>query len=117
MKFIASLILMALLSFTACLYLPWWSIAVVCFIVSLLIRMRPGWAFLCGLLSLFILWGALIFWISSNNQHLLAHKLSQIIIKKDNPNLLIILSAVIGAIVGGTASLSGSLLRSVITKY
>ena len=111
MKFIVSLILMAVLSFAACLYLPWWSIAIVCFLVTALIPQRPGIAFLCGFLSLFILWAGLSFWISNNNAHVLAHKISVVILKKDDPNLLILVTGLIGAIVGGFAALTGSLLR------
>lgn len=111
MKFIVSLILMAILSFTACLYFPWWSIAIVCFIISALIPQRPGIAFLCGFISLFILWAGLSFWISNNNEHILAHKISVVFLKKDNPGLLIIVTGLIGAVVAGFASLTGSLLR------
>ena len=110
MKFITSLILMSLLSFAACLYFPWWSIAIVCFIIAALIHQSPGLAFLCGFLALFILWAGLSFWISNNNNHILAHKISLLILKKDNPYMLILLTGLIGAVVGGFAALAGSLL-------
>lgn len=112
MKFISSLILMAVLSFVSCLYFPWWSIAIVCFVVALLIRQRPGIAFLCGFLALFLLWAGLAYWISTNNGHVFAHKISQVILKKDSPGMLILLSGIIGALVAGFAALTGSLLRT-----
>ena len=111
MKFIASLILMAVLSFAACLYLPWWSIAVVAFIVAALIPQKPGKAFLTAFLALFLLWGGLSFWISNGNDHLLAHKMSMVILKMDNPYLLILTTALLGALVAGFAALAGSYLR------
>lgn len=111
MKFFISLLLMMLLSFTACLFMEWWSIAIACFIVAALIRQRPGIAFITGFLALFLLWGGLSYWISDNNNHLLAHKVSVIILKNDNPEMLILITATIGAIVGGFAALTGSLLR------
>jgi len=111
MKFTVSLILMALSSFAACLYLPWWSIAIVCFIIAALIRQRPGIAFLCGFISLFLLWAGLSFWISNNNDHVLAHKISVLILKKDSPEMLIIVTGLIGALVAGFEALTGSLLR------
>ena len=92
------------------IYFPWWSIAIVCFIIAALIRQGPGIAFLCGFLALFILWGGLSFWISNNNNHILAHKISLLILKKDNPYMLILLTGLIGAVVGGFAALAGSLL-------
>ena len=111
MKFITSLILTALLSFAACLYLPWWSIAIAAFIVAALIPQHPGKAFVTAFLALLLLWGGLSFWISNNNEHLLAHKVSVLILKMDNPFVLIFATALIGALVAGFAAMSGSFLR------
>ena len=55
MKFIAALIITALLSFIAGLYLPWWGIAIAAFIVALLVYQKAGMAFLSGFLGLFFL--------------------------------------------------------------
>jgi hypothetical protein len=112
MKFITSIILTALLSFAACLYLPWWSIAVVAFIVAVLIPQHVGKAFIAAFLAIFVLWAGLSFWLSFNNNHLLAHKVSILILKTDSPNLLIIATALIGALIAGFAALSGSFLRT-----
>ncbi len=111
MKFFISLILTILLSFAACLFLPWWSIAIAAFVVAVLIPQKPGKAFLTGFIALFLLWGGLSFWISNNNNHVLAHKVSQLILKMDNPIRLILATALIGAIVAGFAALAGSYLR------
>ena len=54
-KYIVSILLTALLSFVCGLYLPWWSIAVAAFAVSLLIRQRPLASFLSGFLGVFLL--------------------------------------------------------------
>jgi hypothetical protein len=108
MKFFISLILIAFLSFAACLYLPWWSIAVVAFLVVLFIPQSPGRAFLCGFLALAILWGGLSFWISNNNEHILAHRVSQLVLQADNPYLLIVVTALIGGLVAGLAALTAS---------
>ena len=111
MKFFISLILTILLSFAACLFFPWWSIAIAAFVVAALIPQKPGKAFLTGFIALFLLWGGLSFWISNNNDHILAHKVSQLILKMDNPYLLIFATALIGALVAGFAALAGSYLR------
>jgi hypothetical protein len=111
MKFFVSLLLTALLSFAACLYLPWWSIAIAAFIVAALIPQGAVKSFLTGFTALFLLWGALSFWISNNNEHLLAHKVSMVLLKMDNPWILIFATAIIGALVAGFGALSGSFLR------
>ena len=111
MKFIVSILLIALLSVAACLYLPWWSIAIVAFIVAASIPQKPWKSFLTGFISLFLLWGSLSWYISSNNDHLLANKISMIILKKDNPYSLILVTAMIGSLVAGFAALAGSYVR------
>lgn len=111
MKFFVSFILTALLSFAACLFLPWWSIALTAFAVAIVIPQKPVNAFLTGFSSLFLLWGGLSFWISNNNEHILAQKISVLILKMDNPYLLILATALIAALVAGFAALAGSFLR------
>ena len=111
MKLFISLILTVLLSFAACLFLPWWSIAIAAFVVAALIPQKPFKAFLTGFIALFLLWGGLSFWMSNNNDHILAHKVSQLILKMDNPYLLILATALIGAIVASFAALAGSYMR------
>ena len=111
MKFIVSIILIALLSFASCLYFPWWSIAIVAFIVAALIPQGAGMSFLTGCLALFLLWGILSFWISSSNEDVLAHKISLVFLKIDSPFLLMLATAFIGGIVAGFAAMTGSFLR------
>ncbi len=113
MKFIISFLLMVLLSFVACLYLPWWAISIVCFLVAALIRQRPFAAFSTGFISLFLLWGGLSFWISNNNNNLLAHKISLLILQVDNPMMLILITGFVGAIVGALSALTGSFFSGI----
>ncbi|HMG83060.1 MAG TPA: hypothetical protein VK559_08485 [Ferruginibacter sp.] len=111
MKFLISLIITAALSFAICLYCPWWSIAIIAFIVAVLIPQKPFVAFLSGFFALFIFWFVLTLYISNNNEHILAHKVSMIILKSDNPFALILITALIGALVAGFAALAGSFAR------
>ena len=116
MKFIIATVLIILLSFCACLYLPWWSIAIVAFIVAAIIPLRPYAAFIAGFIALLLLWGGLSWWISTGNNDILAHRVSLLILKNDSPFLLILLTAAIGAVVGGFAALTGSYVRPKIRK-
>ena len=111
MKFLISIILIILLSFCACLYFPWWSIGIVAFLVAALIRQTPLVSFFSGFTALFLLWGIISFWISSNNNDILAHRVSLLIFKADNTFLLILTTALIGALVGGLAALTASFIR------
>ena len=60
MKFLAALILTALLSFVAGLYLPWWGIAIAAFIAALIVYQKAGFAFLAAFSGLLLLWVALL---------------------------------------------------------
>lgn len=111
MKFIVSVLLIMLLSFVASLYLPWWIIAVVAFTVSSVIIQKPYVAFITGFTALLLLWGGLAWYISSANNHIMAHKVSVLVIQEDSPSVLVLLTACIGALLAGFASLSGSLMR------
>lgn len=116
MKFIASLFLISLLSFVSCIYFPWWSISIVSFAVGLLMPQKPLLSFLTAFLSIFILWFGLVFWISQQNGDILAHKVSLLIIKKDSPIALMLITACMGAFVAGFSALSGALLRKIPQK-
>lgn len=111
MKFFAAIIVIMILSFAACLLLPWWSIALAAFITILALPLKPLLSFLAGFISLFVLWLLLCLWISANNDHILAHRVSLLILKTDSPFLLIIFTALTGGIVAGLGALSASFLR------
>ena len=111
MKFFIAFFLIIILSITACLFLPWWSIALVAFGVAALIPQAPVRSFLCGFLALFLTWGLLSWYLSASNDHVLAHKISMVIISRDSPFLLILATALVGAIVGGFAALAGSFVH------
>ncbi len=111
MKFIISLVVTALLSFALCLFLPWWSIAIAAFAVAAAIPQTPFKAFAAAFLALLLLWGGLSFFFSSGNEHLLAGKMAMVILKVPNPFMLILATAIIGALVAGLAGLTGSFVR------
>ena len=112
MKLLVATILTALLSFVAGLYLPWWSIAIAAFVSVLLIPLRSSKAFLAGFLGVFILWFVLALWIDVKNQGILSRKVAEIFPLAGSSFLIILVTAIVGAVVGGFAALSGSYLRN-----
>lgn len=111
MKFVLTMLLTALLSFIAGLFLPWWSIAIIAFLAALLIQPRIGVGFLGGFTGIFLLWGALSFWIDTANESILSHKISQLFSLGGSSLLLILVTAFIGGLVGGFAAMAGSSIR------
>ena len=111
MKFLVSVLLIALLSFAACLYLPWWSVAVMAFLVTALIHQNNLLSFLSGFVAILLLWTIMAFAISSGNDNILAHRASSLIIAVDSPFLLALISGLIGSLTAGAAALAGSYVR------
>lgn len=112
MRLILATLLTATLSFLAGLYTPWWSIAIISFLVALLIKQRYGVAFLSGFLGIFLCWGILALWIDMKNNHVLSNKMAQLLPLGGSSILLILVTGLVGGLVGGFAAMSGSSLRS-----
>jgi hypothetical protein len=113
MRFLAATLLILLLSFIAGLFLPWWSIAIVAFLIALLIPQTIGKSFLAGFLGIFLLWGILALWIDVKNGSVLSQKISQLFSIGNVGFLLVLITALIGALVGGFAAMSGGSLRPI----
>ena len=112
MKILVAIILTALLSFVGGLYLPWWNIALAAFISVLLIPLAGGRAFLAGFAGVFLLWFLLAWWIDIKNQHILSRKIAEIFPLGGSSFAIILVTAFIGALVGGLAATSASFLRN-----
>lgn len=112
MKFLTATILTAILSFISGLFLPWWGIAIVAFLIAAIIHQKAGKAFFAGLLGVFILWAGLAWWIDMKNNGVLSHKIAGILPLGGNNILLILVTGLVGGLVGGFAALAGSSLRA-----
>jgi hypothetical protein len=111
LKFFVTVVLIALLAFICGLFLPWWSIAVAAFVVSVLIQQRPLAAFLAGFLGLFLLWGTMALVIDLSNSSILSTRVASLLSLQGSSTLLILVTALIGGLVGGGGALTAAFLR------
>ncbi len=111
MRLLLAVLLTALLSFIAGLYLPWWSIAPIAFLVALLLGLGVGRGFLAGFLGVFLLWAVLALWVDIKNNSVLSNKMAQLFPLGGSSILLILVTALVGALVGGFAAMAGGSLR------
>lgn len=105
-KFVTQVIIIALFAYMLEMFFPWWSIAIAAGFGGLFLRSDANfWAGFCGI---GILWlsAALVIDITSSGE--LADKVASIMYL--NETLLIIVTCLTGAIVGGLASYTGSLV-------
>lgn len=116
MKFFAAIAVIIVLGFSGCLILPWWSIALAGFIAVLAIPLKPLRSFFAGFIAMFLLWFLLSWWISSSNGHILAQKVSLLVLKVNSPFLLMAITAFIGGLTTGLGALAGSFLRGAFQK-
>ena len=116
MKFIISLLAIALLSFVAGLYFPWWSIAGVAFGVALSMPQRPWKNFVAGFLGVFLLWIGLTWWIDRANGGILSAKMAIILPVGGQVLYLHLLTALVGGLIGGLAALSGGYARALFSS-
>lgn len=108
MRFLLATLLTALLSFIAGLYFPWWSLAIIAFLVALAMQQYVGRSFLSGFLGIFLLWALVALWIDVKNEHILSQKIALIFPLGGSSVLLVLVTAFIGALVGGFAAMSGA---------
>lgn len=111
MRILLAILLTASLSFIAGKYFPWWSIAIIAFLVGLFVHQNLGAAFVSGFAGIFIMWALLSYWIDAKNDNMLSQKIAQLFPLGGSSFLLILVTAFVGGLVGGFAAISGSSLR------
>jgi len=116
MKLLIKIILIALLALLLEMFMPWWSIAIAAFAVELAMGQPKGKAFLAGFLGIFILWFTNAFVIDMQNEHILASKVANILPVGGSVIVLILVTAVIGGLVGGLAAATGRELKRAVAK-
>ena len=108
-KILVTVLLISLLSAIVEMFLPWWSVALVAFAISFFAGQKPSVAFITGFVAVFTLWVGYAYFVSSNNNHLLAHKVALLLPMHGKVWALLIVTGLLGGLVSGFAALSGSL--------
>jgi hypothetical protein len=104
-----------ILSIAIANFLPWWAAAIIAFLAALYFGKTAGQAFVSGFLGLFVAWMVLALVKSIPNNNVLATRVSQLF-HLPNWILLLIVTALIGGLVGGMAALTGVLVKKAFQK-
>lgn len=108
MLFLLILILTAIVQYLV----PWWGVvAVVPFAVAAWRARSAGGAFGAGFLSIALLWLLVAGWQSHANDHLLAGRMAQVLPLGGSTGLLLVVTALLGGLVGGISAWAGYLGR------
>ncbi len=116
MKFVAKIVVIALACGIAQLYMPWWIIAVIPFVVELLIKGKSGYGFFSGFYGVALLWFTYSLALDMQTSSILSEKIATLFQLPAWSISMVILAGLLGGLVGGVSSLSGSYLRALLTK-
>lgn len=105
---LALLILIA--AFILNLFLPWWSIAIPGLVLGIFFKQRGVHAFLWGFLGVFLLWGGQALYIHIANDGILSTRIANML-GVGSPLIVILVTGLIGGLVSGLATLTGSLVK------
>jgi uncharacterized membrane protein YhaH (DUF805 family) len=104
-------LIILILSFAASYLLPWWAVAIGAFFAALLIGKTSGQSFWSGFGAVFIVWAVLALLKSIPNDNILAGRVVQLFPLPHNWIGVLLITALIGGLVGGMGALSGVLVR------
>lgn len=104
-------LLIALLSLLAQLFLPWWSLAIVTFAVCYWRSSGAGRAFWYGFAGVALIWLGYALLIHCRTDGILTGRMGLLLFKAENALLPLLATALLGGVVGGLAGLSGYYVR------
>lgn len=104
MKFLAQVLVTVVICFLVQTFFPWWTLAVVCVVVGYGFRQGGFSSFMAGFLGLALLWVGMAMVIDHQTNSILTEKINRLL-----PVNAFLLTGLIGALVGGFASLTGAL--------
>ena len=107
MKVVISIIVTGVIAFFAESFGPWWIGIAVAFLVAAIAQLKLGQAFLMGFLAIGIMWGVSAGIIDNANNSVLSARIGQLF-GGLSPTLMIAVTALLGALVGGISAYSGA---------
>ena len=111
--FIPRTLLVALAASLAQFYFPWWSILISAGLIGFLtapVNHSPFWS---GFLGLFLSWVLVAAWINIQNESLLSSRVVQLFPLANSVVLLILVTGILGGLLGGFASWTGDSFRRI----
>jgi hypothetical protein len=108
MKFVIQFFAILASAFIVQLFLPWYSLAVAAFVMGYVFKSKAN--FLAGFLAIAILWFLKAWWADAHTASDLSGRVAMILMVKSKL-ILMLVTALIGGLVGGFATLTGAILK------
>lgn len=106
MRFAIQIFITAIICFMFQKLFPWWTMPIGAFLVGFVFSNTGFKSFLAGFIAVGLVWVGLAFYIDNATQSILTEKVSQLF-----PINIFVLTGLIGGLLGGFASMTGSLLK------
>jgi hypothetical protein len=103
--------LIVLLSTLVQLVLPWWSLAVIAFAVCAWRSDSGGQAFIIGFLSIALVWMTYALIIHLHTKGIFTSRVGALLFKSSSVALPLVVTVILGGLVGGLAGLTGFFVR------
>lgn len=111
---ILGILISALLAFAGALFLPWWGVLIGPLVYGFFApKLKAGQAAFVGFTAIGLLWSLLMVMKSLPNDFTAANRFAELL-GLGSPVVLILVTAVLGGILGGLSGLSGRLLANVL---
>jgi hypothetical protein len=101
------IVLIAILSLLVQLLLPWWSLAVVAFVICYWRSSSAGRAFLYGFAGVCLVWLIYALTIQLRTDGVYVGRISQLLFQVNNTALLVLVTSLVSGLIGGLAGVSG----------
>ncbi len=112
--FLIKVLIIAILSFILTLFLPWYTPFIISFLVGILLSNKPGNNFLAGLVGVGIFWLLYALFLDIRNDHMLSSKIATLFSESLGASItstvLLIITTILGAVLGGLSSLAGAMI-------
>lgn len=115
MRKLITILIIALLAGIATWFLPWWMIAVVCFLIAVVMQLTPKKGFGAGFWGIALLWLAVILFRDIPNDHILSARMAKVF-SLPHYSLFILVTLLIGGLVGGLAGWAGGWMNKAFRK-
>ncbi len=97
------------------MFLPWWGIVLAAFAISFFSEQSAGKSFMNGFLGIFILWLGWSGYIYATQGQILASRIAELL-GLPSDILVILVTALVGGLVGGISALTSNRLRAITAQ-
>ena len=114
-NFIISTLLIIGIGYLIQSYFPWWTVVILAVIIGFIIKPTNGfWGYITGFVAVALLWGMYAGYLDAQNAHILSTKMGNLFGALSSFSM-ILLTSLIGGIIGGLGTLTGYFGKNLIS--